>query len=549
MTEVYMPVSTTTPSIEGEESPAFVFMPFNAQVRDPIYGYVDYVKELEGSVMDSWVLQRLRYIYQLQAAHLVYPGATHTRFSHSIGVMHSSYRYISFVIRTAVITGSLSEEIRRTAISKQRELIFATRLLGLLHDIGHGPFSHAFDKYVLSRRGFLGYVVGNHEVLGYLLYRDYLRDLIESKLVESRESLRLDPDFTLELLDRGMMPPKGMYKYTDLASRRVISSDEFYDPDKYSGLELVVRLAVRDYIYTSDIMDYLKRDSYFTGVPIGQVNDEWIMRNSYIIEKGSKLLIAVTSKTLDEIARLLDARKMMYKYVYLHPVNVAFIETIGKLLPCIKSKITSTLEKILEGGEKLVNYLVLTDSSIYSELQGLLVEGPSSYECEDKALAKTALESLFYKRKPMWKLVKRFTYNLNEAVALFSGIGPHVQEIVKSKIKSEVASALSSRGISEQDVEVYIDKIEVYPSAGSEVVNSIEVVEVKEGRIVHAKSLSFDKYAEEYGLIPEALISIYINREKYKNLDESSLNKIIDISESVIESSIKIKRHEAPETS
>jgi HD superfamily phosphohydrolase len=544
---VYPPVSSALPGATIEEY--FLFMPFNAQVRDPIYGYIDYVKELEGPVIDSWVLQRLRYIYQLQTAHFVYPGATHTRFSHSLGVMDSSSRYISFLIRTSVASMTLSEDLRKTTISKQREIIFATRLLGLLHDVGHGPFSHAFDKYVLSRRDFLNYVVGNHEVLGYIIYRDYLRDLIESKLLENQSTLRLDPEFVLDILDKGMMPPRGMYRFTDLTSRGLIRSDEFYDVDKYRGLEVIARMIVRDYIYTSDIMDYLKRDSYFTGVPIGQVNDEWIMRNSYIVEKDSKPTIAVTAKTLDEIARLLDARKMMYKHVYLHPVNVAFIETIGRLLPCIKSRITSTVERVLEGDNKLVNYLALTDSSLYSELQRLLVEGPSSYECEDKTTATIALESLFYKRKPMWKLVKRFTYDLYEARVLFSGIGVKVQEIVKSAIKSEVASALSSSGVSEQDVEVYIDKVEVYPTAGSEIASSMEVIEVKDGRVVHGKSYSFEDFAKEYGLIPEALISVYINREKYRKLDESSLNKVIEISENVIESSIKLRKREAPETS
>lgn len=540
-------MSSALPGATIEEY--FLFMPFNAQVRDPIYGYIDYVKELEGPVIDSWVLQRLRYIYQLQTAHFVYPGATHTRFSHSLGVMDSSSRYISFLIRTSVASMTLSEDVRKTTISKQREIIFATRLLGLLHDIGHGPFSHAFDKYVLSRRDFLNYVVGNHEVLGYIIYRDYLRDLIESKLLENQSTLRLDPEFVLDILDKGMMPPRGMYRFTDLTSRGLIRSDEFYDVDKYRGLEVIARMIVRDYIYTSDIMDYLKRDSYFTGVPIGQVNDEWIMRNSYIVEKDSKPTIAVTAKTLDEIARLLDARKMMYKHVYLHPVNVAFIETIGRLLPCIKSRITSTVERVLEGDNKLVNYLALTDSSLYSELQRLLVEGPSSYECEDKTTATIALESLFYKRKPMWKLVKRFTYDLYEARVLFSGIGVKVQEIVKSAIKSEVASALSSSGVSEQDVEVYIDKVEVYPTAGGEIASSMEVIEVKDGRVVHGKSYSFEDFAKEYGLIPEALISVYINREKYRKLDESSLNKVIEISENVIESSIKLRKREAPETS
>jgi HD superfamily phosphohydrolase len=542
-------VSTTPLGTREEEFISYLFMPFNAQVRDPIYGYIDYVKELEGAVMDSWVLQRLRYIYQLQAAHFVYPGASHTRFSHSLGVLYSSYKYVSFVIRSVTIMGALSEDVRKITINKQRELIFATRLLGLLHDIGHGPFSHVFDKYVLSNANFLGYVVGNHEILSYIIYRDYLRDLIEKALLENMNSLRLDPEFTLELLDKGIMPPRGMIKYTDLMRRGVINSNEFYTSEGRGSLELIVRLIVRDYIYTSDIMDYLKRDSYFTGVPIGEINDEWIMRNSYVIEKNSMPVIAVATKTLDEIARLLDARKIMYKYVYLHPVNVAFVETIGILLPCIKSRISSVLEKMLENHEGLINYMTLTDSSLYSELQKLLVEGSSSYECEDKVLAKIALESLFYHRKPLWKLVKRFTYDLNEARVLFSSIGARVQEIIKSEIKEEVANTLSSKGLTELDIEVYIDKIDVYPTAGGEILNSLEVVEVKDGKIIHKQSYTFEEFAREYGLIPEALISIYITREKYKKLDESSLNKIIEISENIIESSIRRKRREAPETS
>ncbi|MEM2645359.1 MAG: hypothetical protein QXP03_04720, partial [Desulfurococcaceae archaeon] len=94
----------------------FTVTSFNGQVRDPIYGYIDYIKELEGVIMDSWVLQRLRYIYQLQAAHFVYPGATHTRFSHSLGVMYSSYKYITFLLRSvyaSIISSKAVEELRK----------------------------------------------------------------------------------------------------------------------------------------------------------------------------------------------------------------------------------------------------------------------------------------------------------------------------------------------------------------------------------------------------------------------------------------------------
>ncbi|MEM4934215.1 MAG: HD domain-containing protein, partial [Desulfurococcaceae archaeon] len=526
----------------------FTVTSFNGQVRDPIYGYIDYIKELEGVIMDSWVLQRLRYIYQLQAAHFVYPGATHTRFSHSLGVMYSSYKYITFLLRSvyaSIISSKAVEELRK----KYKEIVLAARILGLLHDIGHGPFSHAFDKHVYRTRRFLGYRVGNHEVVGYIIYRDFIKELIEKIALRNKAYLGVEVDYLLDLLDAGMKPPQGVRNFTDLSSKGRISIKDFYKPAGSSGFERIVRMVIRDYIYTSDIMDYLKRDSYFTGVPIGQINDDWIVRNSFILEKDDKLVLAVSSKALDEVSRLFDARKLMYKYVYLHPVNVAFIETIGSLLECTKSYIARVLEEVLTSPERLVKYFTLTDHSLYSKLQELLVKSPDEYECEDKSFARIALESLFYQRKPVWKLVKRFTYDLEMANVLFGEIGERVQEAIKERIKEEVASRLSSKGILESDVNVFVDKIEVFPSAGTEIEDTIEVVDVKDGKVVYEKSMPFDDFATEYGLKSEALVSVYLRRGKYKDLSGKDLEEIIEISESVIENSIKGRRKEAPETS
>ena len=522
-------------------------LPFNGQVRDPLYGYVDYIKELEGAVMDSWVLQRLRYIFQLQAAHFVYPGATHTRFSHALGVMYSSHKYMSFLLRSINSRG-VSSKLAGEAEKKKRELILASRLLGLLHDIGHGPFSHAFDKHVYKVRSFLGYRVGNHEVVGYIIYRDSVKEVVEKAVRENSVYLGVDLEYLLNLLDAGMKPPRGMRNFTDLVEKGVISVKEFFEPST-EGLERLVRMVVRDYVYTSDIMDYLKRDSYFTGVPIGQINDDWIIRNSFVLERNEGLTIAVSSKALDEIARLFDARKLMYKYVYLHPVNVAFVETIGSLLDCVKSYIVGIVDEMFSSPGELHKYLALTDHSLYSKLQELLVKGPSEYECEDKAFAKAALESLFYQRKPVWKLVKRFTYDLEEAKVLFGEVGERVQEAIKERVKAEVSKRFSSKGITESDVNLFIDKVEVFPTAGGEIVNKMEVVDVKGGEVVHRESKSFEEFAREYGLKSEALVSLYLHRDKYRGLTGRDLEEIIEIVGGVVESSIRGKRREAPETS
>ena len=100
------------------------------RVRDPIHGFVE-IRPTEGAVLDTIVMQRLRQVKQLALASLVYPGAVHTRFDHSLGVLHVADKMCNVL--------GLNEEHHRSII----------RLAALLHDIGHGPFSHV-SEYVLD---------------------------------------------------------------------------------------------------------------------------------------------------------------------------------------------------------------------------------------------------------------------------------------------------------------------------------------------------------------------------------------------------------------
>lgn len=519
------------------------------QIKDPIYGYIDYVKGLEDAIIDSWPLQRLRYIYQLQSAHFIYPGATHTRFDHSIGVMHASYKYITYLAKSSradLVPNDIATEIS----VKYREIVFATRILGLLHDIGHGPFSHAFDKYVFKTRNFLPYRVGNHEVFGYIIYKYYLRSLIEGVLKERARVDGFDVEYTLSILDEVMKPPSGMYDFTELTSKGLLKRDDFYDPSKSHGVENIARLVVRDYVYTSDIMDYLKRDSYFTGVPIGDINDEWILRNSYIVQVDGKILPGITSKALDEIARLFDARKIMYKSVYLHPANLAFVEMLGRLLNCVKSKIASKLEEALADPGKLVKYLGLNDHAIYAMLQELYISDLAGAECEDKGFAREALEGLFIQRKPLWKQLKRISIDLRRASHVFSPrFGEAIIRKIIEEINQEVYAKLGGEKVQPGDINVIVEKIDIYPSAGAELVNYLAVIEVKDGKVLEVAKKGLEEFAREAGLIPEALFNIYIARSKYKRLSDTDIKFISEKSAEIINDAIKGYMREAPETS
>ncbi|MEM4665642.1 MAG: HD domain-containing protein, partial [Sulfolobales archaeon] len=114
-------------------------------IKDPVHDYIK-VYEHERCLIDTAPFQRLRRVLQLPTSQYVYPSATHTRFAHSLGVMHVA----------GVFAESLySEGIERSEASR---LYAISRLLALLHDVGHGPFSHTFEDHVLLRYGL------NHEV-------------------------------------------------------------------------------------------------------------------------------------------------------------------------------------------------------------------------------------------------------------------------------------------------------------------------------------------------------------------------------------------------
>ncbi|MDH7556911.1 MAG: HD domain-containing protein, partial [Candidatus Methanosuratincola sp.] len=102
-------------------------------IKDPVHGYV-HITETEKEVIDTLPLQRLRRIKQLVFADYVYPGANHTRFEHSVGVMH--------------LAGLLGKAL---PVSMDKDEIQKIRLAGLCHDLGHGPFSHTFEQVLIKR--------------------------------------------------------------------------------------------------------------------------------------------------------------------------------------------------------------------------------------------------------------------------------------------------------------------------------------------------------------------------------------------------------------
>ena len=244
------------------------------EMRDPIHGFIK-LSDQEKDLIDTKVFQRLRRIRQLAMTFLVYPGAVHTRFDHSIGVMHIAGRICKRL-----------QEVNPSRISD--EDVDRVRLAALLHDVGHGPFSH----------------VSEH-LLDEFTYKGKPREKIHEKITV--DIIQTDPeintilrdeerDFVIEMIE-------GKEKRWDW--RRDIVSSEL-DADK---------------------MDYLLRDSYFAGVKYGLYDLEKLIESCLITERPNTPL-AISSKGIYVLEQILLARHHMTQQAYWHRVSLISTEMI-----------------------------------------------------------------------------------------------------------------------------------------------------------------------------------------------------------------------------
>ncbi len=241
------------------------------KVRDPIHGLIR-LSQLEWDVINSMPFQRLRRIRQLAFADLVYPGAHHTRFEHVLGTMHVAGRIISRLAR------------EQNAQITDPDIVLV-RMAALLHDIGHGPFSHVseylFEKFATTKKPPQIKREKIHEqiTLSIFEHNDELRQLISTMLPELRN----------------LLLSTGSRDY----HRDIVSSN--LDADK---------------------MDYLLRDGYYAGVRYGQYDIDQMIESFRIRATGSETYLMIDESGLFAFEQLVLAKHHMTQQVYAHRVRV-----------------------------------------------------------------------------------------------------------------------------------------------------------------------------------------------------------------------------------
>jgi len=231
-------------------------------INDPVYGFITIPSDLVYDLIQHPYVQRLRYIKQLGMTHLVYPGALHTRFHHALGAMH----LMSLALDTIKSKGQ--------AISYQEEE--AVTIAILLHDIGHGPFSHALEHTIVDGV--------SHEHISTLLMDNLNREF------DGRLGLALD-----------------------------IFNKRYHKKFLYQLVSGQLDL---------DRLDYLNRDSFFTGVSEGVISFDRIIKMLDVVDDQ----LVVEEKGIYSIEKFLIARRLMYWQVYLHKTVIAAEQMLVKIL-------------------------------------------------------------------------------------------------------------------------------------------------------------------------------------------------------------------------
>lgn len=221
-------------------------------IVDPIHDFIR-VYDHELNIIDTPIFQRLRRIRQLSGAHLTYPAAQHTRFEHSLGVMH--------------IASQAGQALYEKGILKSDD-IEILRLAGLLHDIGHGPFSHLFEE-VIQQKKF------SHEDFGKEI-------ILKSEIGDSLSKSGYD--------------------------KKLVTKVAFGD-SKLQYMNEIISGAL-----SADMMDYLLRDGYFTGAEHAQIDHKRITQSLDVHKKK----LALEKSALYSFESMMHSRYQMFKAVYFH---------------------------------------------------------------------------------------------------------------------------------------------------------------------------------------------------------------------------------------
>jgi hypothetical protein len=342
------------------------------EINDPIHGFIT-LSKCEQEIINSEIFQRLRRIKQLSGAHFVYPTAEHSRFGHSIGTMY--------------LAGLMANHLA-PYLNLEKETIQEIRVAGLLHDIGHGPFSHVFEEALIECRGW------NHEdATEWLIRESELGNILESNGIEKNR---------IAALIRGKYKSKSDIILGNLVAGQV-------DADK---------------------MDYLIRDSFYCGVNYGLID---FHRLIYSLEVSEDYITYFDLAARGALEAFLVARYEMFLNVYYHKTVRSVEIMLVKMIKAADTFFNFTKFSTPE------EYLQLDDESLIVQIRRINPkESEEAREAlklierlDSRTLYKSAFEKVLHTQDRFVSKIltkRKVRESIEEEIASSAGIPP--EEII-----------------------------------------------------------------------------------------------------------------------
>lgn len=303
------------------------------EIKDPVHGYI-YITKNEKEIIDSYPFQRLRRLRQLAGSEYVYPGANHTRFEHCLGVMYLAGK----VVENPNISKMIEDE--------EAEM---TKIAALLHDVGHGPFSHIFEPLLI-------------------------RDL--EKTHEDMTSWLIEQSEIRNVLTKIGYQPERVGK---------LAVGKLHKP-KRAFLDQIISSAV-----DVDKQDFVVRDTLHTGAEYGFI-DVFRLIHTLDVFEGN---LAVELSALSALEALIIARIESFKSIYFHRVGRAAQIMLGTAMEKANEEIGLTEFRTPE------EYMALDDYSVWTALKNCKRSREIIKRLERRKLLKCAFERTFYEKDPV----------------------------------------------------------------------------------------------------------------------------------------------------
>jgi HD superfamily phosphohydrolase len=338
------------------------------KIYDSVHGFIRY-DDLEKAFIDSCAFQRLHYIHQMGVAYLVYPGATHTRFEHSLGVLELATRMYQRICEN--ITCEYFDLIPRMGSHEYLYWKKILRLAALCHDLGHFPFSHVAEENIYGGKG--------HEY--------WTVKIIESPILKPlfsafKEQIQLDE----KLSKRDIVEDVIKVAIGEKRLNKIFPERKW----NFSSFERILSQIITADFFGADRIDYLMRDSKFTGVAYGFFDYLQLIESLRVLPSENKSFeLGIDESGLEACEALLLARYFMYKRVYFHPSIKAYgfhMKRAMEASPFFDRK-----------NEDVSDFLKINDSHIICYLNEISQKKnhPSSEDAQKILLRKNRFKALF----------------------------------------------------------------------------------------------------------------------------------------------------------